>query len=619
MSYIFKTLGGFVLAMVLVFAGMFGWYSLFFKQSPGIPDVLIRAKSELLTKTQGSEIELANYLDQFSMPLIITENNMVLSSNLGESLHERNTNASAALKETGRFSKWTLSSQVALYYQTPSGIFESVLLFPLVFSVLLGLLFSLFVYLNARRIASMEDTLREMRDEIDLHISDEELDALKERLAFLQTSLKEAHRLKGSLEDKNQILKAQIERLETRIQQAPAAQSGAPLPHKLYDQIQILKEKQQLLQQEKLTLKSQHQFLKKELLSVQTDKDHLGAELKEKKQALAKLTQKDTAQAQVIDRLKKRIDELEQVSQQIYEAYQLIQDLQTERQKLKSSEQHWKHEKNKLIQVLNDKDAEIDEHSQKLEKAIEQLRKLSTAYKQKVELVQALPEDIHQVKSNFEDLIAQKDTYEKQNAKLQLDLVDKQSEIQRLRRELGNRQTRNQTLELHLQQLEKDFKTLHRELHLLEDALLDKLVDLERLQLNYGKDKQLYFELTQERDLYKTQLQDSQTAYEKLKAEYASHLSDYEQLQAKMDEIDVLKHQFQVDQLKQSVQMLTAQKKDKDTALKQAHQNAVENKALIQSLQKNLVVKQEEIQSLHQEIERLGSMLKLMEKKLKNS
>jgi chromosome segregation ATPase len=636
MSVLVRAFLTFLGTALLVFAGFTGWYSWNFRAPSVQPQARLKP---LLTQISHSVVNdnsqaLQSLLNSLPFQVVITDpEGRILSSNLpARGREDRVKTAQSALKARDFNAKMATPDGLAqIYYSQTESFWNPVLWFPLIFSLLLGFLLSFWDYLKW---GQTEDQIAEIRiltretnpyqeDKTDVLLAEKE--RLSGKVIALQKQLEIA-------ESRLEQTRVNLHQTQTKLSQQDAGDAR--------EQAQVLetelaKIKQQLKRQEEtirlqeqvekhwhekqITWNQEQQAFKQVVRERESELSKLEKAFQEKSEALSQSQQTAREKQQQLGQINQRLLELEDINRQLYEAYQEIEKLRKSELELMRRDEAWQKEKQKLLNLISEREQWLQDSRDKLSKNRQKLHELSVAYKRELELGQNLPADLSQARDLMGHLIADKDDIERENAQLQIALADHNSEINHLRKELEMRALANQESDYRIEGLEKELKKLRLELELVGDTLSDKLLDLDRLSQSHSEDSLALEGLMQERDSLKLSLLDSELHLEQISEENARLLFEKESLAEKLETIDIQDYELQIEQLKQSLQVVGAQQQRKQEATLILKEKLKQGAELYEKLKRQVESKERKIDQLHEDLTRKESIIHLLEQKLENA
>lgn len=615
---------------LLIFAGFWGWFIWNFQDrsiqpqyrlQPLIPDI-----SRAVANDDASQLYLL--LKPLPFRVVIADpDGRILATNLpATSPAARLRAAQEALRaQDFNASLRTPDGLALIYYTEVSDFWHPVLWFPLVFSLLLGLCFSLWDYLRCRELEQVEEIHILARECSPVTGDEPEHDAeewarlqgkitlLQKQLEFSEKRLTETRLTLHRLQEKQaQTSTAEQGSDQERLQQEKLQFQLKQLQEQLSTQEELeqyWRDKQDAWLRERQELRQQQTLQEQELQRL----NRLTGQLETERNRLQQLDQEQKRQ---LSELQTRLLEWEDINRQCYEAYQEIEKLRKSEWELLHREELWQREKQKLIAILGEREQLLKETRTRLSQSRQKLREISIAYKQALELGVNMPDDLIAARRLLEHLIADKDSIERENAQLQVELGDKQSEIHRLRKELETRAQHLQEADHRIEELEKELKKLRLELELLGETLSDKLLDLDRLSHAHSEDTLAMEGLMQERDVLKVQLQELEDRLQQQEEARALLLFEKEALAEKLEAIDVQDYELQIEQLRQSVQVMGVQLQRKQQAIETLKQKLQQGADLYEKIKHQVEARDRQIRHLKAEMERKDSIIRLLEQKL---
>lgn len=636
MPVLLRALFSFLAPALLVFAGFTGWYSWHFQDSADQPQVRLKSLFPQISRAIANDTpeQLLPILKSLPFQVVISDSDgQIVSSNLQgregplkaakEALKARDFNAEIR----------TPDGLARIYFSQSQGLWNPVLFFPLVFSLLLGLLSSFWDYFNSRqtedavgeiRILTRENTLNSSHEEKweeqkkererllgkvtslqkQLEITEHRLE--QTRLNLHQTQLKLSEQDAGEAREKAQNLEQELKQSQHKLKRLQETLQ-------LQNEMEIhLRDKQEKSEKEQQALKQLLREREHELATL--EKAH-----HQQSEALIQSRQSESEKARQLVQINQRLHELEDINRQVYEAYQEIEKLRKSELELMRREEGWQKDKQKLLGLLSEREQLLQETRERLSLNRQKLRELSIAYKQQLEIGQNNPADLSEAHDLIRHLISDKDDVERDNAHLQVELSDKSSEINRLRKELETRALHVQESDHRLEEMEKEFKKLRLELELVGDTLSDKLLDLDRLSSAHSEDSLALESLMQERDILKQRLLDTENQMQQLREEKAHLLFEKESLAEKLEKIDIQDYELQIEQLKQSLQVVGAQQQRKQEALNSLKEKLQQGAELYEKLKRLVEKKERLIAQLNDDVTRKESIIHLLEQKLEKA
>lgn len=636
MPVIARALLSFLAPALLVFAGFTGWYSWYFQDNSAQPQMRLKPLLPQISRA------IANETPEVLHPLVKSLPFQIVITDADGRILSANTNGTGGMLQSAQtalksrdFNRTLLTPDGLgrIYFNEPPAGWNPVLLFPLIFSLFIGFISSFWDYFNNRQteeavseihILSQGNTLRTKSGEKDeghkqererllgkitslqkqLEITEHRLE--QTRLTLHQTQTKLGEQDAGEAQEKAQELENELLQSRHKIKR---------LQETIQTQNELemhLREKQEKLEKEQQALKHVLRERERELFQLEKTHQEQSVQLTESKQS-------EREKSQQLAQAHQRLHELEDINRQLYEAYQDIEKLRKSELALMHREEIWQKEKLKLLGLLSEREAQLQTTRERLSLNRQKLRELSIAYKQQLELGQNHPANLSEATDLIRHLVSDKDEIERDNAHLQIALSDKESEINRLRKELETRTLHLQESDHRLEEMDKELKKLRLELELVGDTLSDKLLDLDRLSTAHSEDALALEGLMQERDVLKQSLLDSETQIQSLQEDKARLLFEKELLAEKLEKIDVQDYELQIEQLKQSLQVLGAQQQRKQeniTSLKEKLQQGAE---LYEKLKRLVEKKEHTIEQLNEALTRKDSIIHLLEQKLEKA
>ncbi|MGE3724334.1 MAG: hypothetical protein AB7I41_02195 [Candidatus Sericytochromatia bacterium] len=636
MPVLLRALLSFLAPALLVFAGFTGWYSWQFQDTSAQPQVRIKALLPQISRAIANETpeQLHLLLKPLPFQIVITDSEgQILSSNL-KGPKSGLTAAQEALKARDFNAEMRTPDGLGrIYFSQNQGFWHPILIFPLIFSILMGFLSSFWDYFNNRqteeavgeiRILTRENTLKptfedkseEQKKERErllgkitslqkqLDITEHRLE--QTRLNLHQTQLKLGEQDAGEARERVHVLEDELKHSQQKIK-------------RLQETVQLQTEMEYHLREKQEKAEKEQQALKQLLRERETE---LGKLEKAQHQLSASLSQSQVSEkdkSRQLAELNQRLLELEDINRQVYEAYQEIEKLRKSELELMRREEIWQKDKQKLLGLLSEREQLLQETRERLSLNRQKLRELSIAYKQQLEIGQNNPADLSEAHDLIRHLISDKDEVERENAHLQVELSDKSSEINRLRKELETRAQHLQESDHRLQEMEKELKKLRLELELVGDTLSDKLLDLDRLSSTHSEDSLALASLMQERDILKQSLLDTENQMQQLQEDKAYLLFEKETLAEKLEKIDIQDYELQIEQLKQSLQVVGAQQQRKQEALNSLKEKLQQGAELYEKLKRHVEKKERQIDQLKEDLTRKESIIHLLEQKLEKA
>lgn len=636
MPVLLRALFSFLAPALLVFAGFTGWYSWHFQDSAAQPQVRLKTLLPQISRAIANDTPevLTPLLKTLPFQVVISDSDgQIVASNL-QGREGPLKAAKEALKAHDFNAEIRTPDGLArIYFSQSQGLWNPILFFPLIFSLLLGLLSSFWDYFNNRQTEDAVGEIRILTRENTLNSSHEEK---------WEEHKKERERLLGkvtSLQKQLEITEHRLEQTRLNLHQTQlklseqdageAREKAQTLEQELKQSQQKLKRLQETLQLQnemEIHLRDKQEKSEKEqqaLKQLLRERDHELAKLEKAHQqqgeALSQSRQSESEKSRQLAQSNQRLHELEDINRQVYEAYQEIEKLRKSELELMRREESWQKDKQKLLGLLSEREQLLQETRERLSLNRQKLRELSIAYKQQLEIGQNNPADLSEAHDLIRHLISDKDDVERENAHLQVELSDKSSEINRLRKELETRALHVQESDHRLEEMEKEFKKLRLELELVGDTLSDKLLDLDRLSSAHSEDSLALESLMQERDILKQSLLDTENQMQQLREEKAHLLFEKESLAEKLEKIDIQDYELQIEQLKQSLQVVGAQQQRKQEALNSLKEKLQQGAELYEKLKRLVEKKERLIDQLNDDVTRKESIIHLLEQKLEKA
>jgi chromosome segregation ATPase len=636
MPVLLRALFSFLAPALLVFAGFTGWYSWHFQDTAAQPQARIKPLLPQISRAIANDTPeaLTPLLKTLPFQVVISDSDgQIVASNL-QGREGPLKAAKEALKAHDFNAEIRTPDGLAqIYFSQSQGLWNPILFFPLIFSLLLGLLSSFWDYFNNRqtedavgeiRILTRENTLNSSHEEKweeqkkererllakitslqkQLEITDHRLE--QTRLNLHQTQLKLSEQDAGEAREKAQTLEQELKQSLHKLKRLQETLL-------LQNEMEIhLRDKQEKSEKEQQALKQLLRERDNELAKLEKAHQQQG-------EALIQSRQSESEKSRQLGQINQRLHELEDINRQVYEAYQEIEKLRKSELELMRREEIWQKDKQKLLGLLSEREQLLQETRERLSLNRQKLRELSIAYKQQLEIGQNNPTDLSEAHDLIRHLISDKDDVERENAHLQVELSDKSSEINRLRKELETRALHVQESDHRLEEMEKEFKKLRLELELVGDTLSDKLLDLDRLSSAHSEDSLALESLMQERDILKQSLLDTENQMQQLREEKAHLLFEKESLAEKLEKIDIQDYELQIEQLKQSLQVVGAQQQRKQEALNNLKDKLQQGAELYEKLKRLVEKKERLIDQLNDDVTRKESIIHLLEQKLEKA
>jgi chromosome segregation ATPase len=636
MPVLLRALFSFLAPALLVFAGFTGWYSWHFQDSAAQPQVRLKTLLPQISRAIANDTpeELLPLLKVLPFQVVISDSDgRVVSSNLQGREGPLKAGQEALKAHDFNAEIRTPDGLARIYFSQSQSLWNPILFFPLIFSLLLGFLSSFWDYFNNRQTEDAVGEIRILTREKTLNASHEEK---------WEEQKKERERLLGkvtSLQKQLEITEHRLEQTRLNLHQTQlklSEQDAGEAREKAQTLEQELKQNQHKLKRLQETLQLQNEMeihLRDKQAKSEKEQQALKQLLRERENALAKLEkahqqqsdallqsrQSESEKSRQLEQINQRLHELEDINRQVYEAYQEIEKLRKSELELMRREEVWQKDKQKLLGLLSEREQLLQETRERLSLNRQKLRELSIAYKQQLEIGQNNPTDLSEAHDLIRHLISDKDDVERENAHLQVELSDKSSEINRLRKELETRALQVQESDHRLEEMEREFKKLRLELELVGDTLSDKLLDLDRLSSTHSEDSLALESLMQERDFLKQSLLDTENQMQQLQEEKAHLLFEKESLAERLEKIDIQDYELQIEQLKQSLQVVGAQQQRKQEALNSLKEKLQQGAELYDKLKRLVEKKERLIDQLNDDVTRKESIIHLLEQKLEKA
>ena len=439
MPVLLRALFSFLAPALLVFAGFTGWYSLHFQDSTNQPQVRLKSLFPQISRAIANDTpeQLLPILKSLPFQVVISDSDgQIVSSNL-QGKNGPLKAAQEALKAHDFNAEIRTPDGLArIYFSQSQGLWNPVLFFPLVFSLLLGLLSSFWDYFNSRQTEDAVGEIRILTRENTLNSSHEEK---------WEEQKKERERLLGkvtSLQKQLEITEHRLEQTRLNLHQTQlklSEQDAGEAREKAQNLEQELKQSQHKLKRLQETLQLQNEMeihLRDKQEKSEKEQQALKQLLREREHELAKLEkahhqqsealiqsrQSETEKARQLVQINQRLHELEDINRQVYEAYQEIEKLRKSELELMRREEVWQKDKQKLLGLLSEREQLLQETRERLSLNRQKLRELSIAYKQQLEIGQNNPADLSEAHDLIRHLISDKDDVERDNAHLQVEL-----------------------------------------------------------------------------------------------------------------------------------------------------------------------------------------------------
>lgn len=589
---------------VLIFLSLSAWYWLRFKEPPQNQLYLLRrampAVEQLLDAHEDAQA--AALLDKIPFKIVVSDlGQQALTSNLGNTLRLRRELGQQALKSKS-LENFLIEpdGDLRFYYREPLQIWDHNLLFPLIFGLLLGLIAALWDFLQGQQLENQTDALilmnQQYREEDEE--DEDEREALEAQVLDLQKQLEslQQKRIETGPSPQQQRLEQELSEAQQKIlNQEKTLTALRKEHHEQAEDLKQLRHQAQDWQNQETAFKRQQELDQEEITLLYQEQQRLTRDL---------------------EQAHERLDKLGQETTQLHEAWQEIERLRLEQTELLRKEELWQNEKQRVLGLIHEKEEQSAEAQKRLNSARQKIRELSVAYKKLLESNLNLPEDLVEIKNVIDGLIEEKDLVEQENAHLQIDLADRDSEIKRLRTELSIRAERLEQAQKMIDELSQHLNKNERELGLLSETLEDKMHDLERIKDLHDEDQQVLEELTQERDSLRTRVADMQSEMEELRHSKNQLLFAKEQLEEQLESLDVPSYDLEIEQLKKSLHLMGLQQQRRTQTVETLKEKLKDGENLYKRLKKHAETQEQEIRNLQQDIGRYRSEIQLLEKKL---
>jgi hypothetical protein len=366
-----------VVVTVATFTGMALWYGLNFR--PNDTQHLARLKTvvtDLAIAVRDQDDERLNQLlDSLSMrSVILSPERQVLSSNLSLRTQRQRIKAGEEALQDKQLNRSEIlpGGQGYLYYRLDTSWIDGHLLFPLLFSLLLGLILSLREFLLAAKIEAQERAIGELTDYQDIHHTEQleqRVAELRQQVRGLQTQLQStAERAKQS--EKLAVQRAeQLQRREQPIleERAELERLKSEVP-RLEKALQAAQTHEQALQKLEDHLKEKNADLSQSLKSAQRDLQALQTANTELEAEITELHQEAQQQAQTLARLREREKELESKSLEAHDLRLALRNEERAVADLLRKQEEQASERARLLALMGEQQTRIDEQKNRLDK-----------------------------------------------------------------------------------------------------------------------------------------------------------------------------------------------------------------------------------------------------------
>lgn len=592
-----------------LFLPLGGWYWVGFREAPTAQiDPLkqaIPALSRMLQEHEDESVEQS--LAQMNMTVIIADaGGVVITSNLGNTSAQYRQQGAFVLKNESLPFLFSDQGDYRFYYRIPLPWLDFNLLFPLLLSCFVGLLAALWDYLQRERFYDQTDTL------ILLNQQQQDEDGNKQRLKAIQAE--------------NKQLKAQWEQQQLSAPK-PLLRTTAALAdiEKLQSSLKQMQSQNDALRQ-KIAHTKDHPHdgdLHKELTelsrSLATTQDYeqaLRQQIVEYEEQLHLMYEHQKRLQSDFEQAQEREQSAKSQLKQLHELEQSVLDFKQQHERLLKKEEQWSKEKRKLMVLSHEKEEQNKKLREQMKTAKERLRELSMAYKKLNEKVDNLPASLEEAQAIIHALIEAKDDIEHANLNLNLDKAERSSEIHRLYNELNTRAERLTQAQNLIEELAEELKKHQREMVLLSETLEDKLTDLDLAQDLHDEDQQVLVSIRQERDQLRLDMEQLKDSLDGLREDKAKLAFEKQSLEEKIEALDVDQYQLEIEQLRQSMQLMGSQQQRRNTTIEELKEKLKQGEQLYKRLKKHSEGQAKELQSIHQEIDRYRSEIRLLEDKV---
>ena len=148
------------------------------------------------------------------------------------------------------------------------------------------------------------------------------------------------------------------------------------------------------------------------------------------------------------------------------------------------------------------------------------------------------------------------------------------------------------------------------------ETLEDKLLDLDRIKDLHDEDQQVLEATSQERDQLRLRLADLHMELEALREEKSHLLYAKDLLEQQLERIDIEAYQLEIDQLRQSLQLMTQQQQRRSQTIEDLQKKIKESDQLYQKLKRHAEAQDKDMRHLQQEITMYHSEIGLLRDKL---
>lgn len=602
---------------LFTFLSLSAWYWTQLKQPAPEYLSLLRRAMPAVEKLidQQQEDKAAALLDRLPFEVVVADTgHQAISSNLATGLRQRREAGDKALQQNLIQSYQVSDTGTLFFYRLPNEFFDSNLIFPLCFSLLLGMLVGLWEFLQRIHQVDQTDALLELSHLPGVsHVHEPapepaglmfQLQNLERQNRNLQVALAKAKQwVPAAPDEETRALEQQVHKLEERLGEREAA-------------FTLAQAAQKRLQDQKHELEIQLQQIKLKAETHDHDNQAYKQAQRELEEQLTRLHQDHQRLTRDFEAARARCEELEAQASQLHEAWQEISSLRTAQSEMLAREESWKKEKQRVMSLIHEKEESLKDAQARLKHARQKIHELSVAYKKQLELSQSLPEDLSDARNVLETLLNDKDQIEHENVQLQIELADRNSEVSRLRKELEVRADRLREAQKLIEELAENTRKYERELGLLSETLDDKLRDIDRFRDLHDEKAQVLEATSQERDMLRLRLDELQGEVEALREDKGRLLYEREQLEDKLNHIDVAAYEFEIDQLRSSLQLVGQQQQRRSQTVEELKTKLKDGEALYDRLKRHAEAQEREIRNLQQQLAMHRSEIALLQEKV---
>lgn len=607
---------------LLTFLSIAGWYWIQFKRPSEESLFSLRRVMPVVEKLleNHDEAKASSLLDRLPLRVVVTDNGLqAQASNLAGPLKYRLEAGQQAVR-TGVLTRWLGSpnGQLLFYYELPNEWLDAQLLFPLMLALLLGALAGISDFLQGKRQVDQTEALLMLSHLPGVsHASAAEAEektehtarvlALEAQNRSLQAALTQARRWVLAAPDED------VRKLQQQLRQSEISLGEREL------RLQALLSSEQKLQEQKAESETKARSWEERALERGAEARSLRQRHQQQEEEITRLHQDAQRQARDLESARQRLHELSGQSAQLHEAWQEITALRANQLELLQREESWGKEKQRVLALLHEKEESLEQARDRLKAARQKIHELSVAYKKQLEVSHHLPADLEDARTVIGSLIDEKDRVERENVELSIELADKSSETARLRKELEVRAQRLEEAQHLLEELSEALRQHERELGLLSETLTDKLGDLDRIRDLHDEKARVLEITTQERDFLRTRVADLQTEADLLRDEKRLLREAKLQLETQLASIDIAAYQLEIEQLRQSMQLMAQQLQRRTQTAETLRTKLKEGEELYNRLKRHSDAQQQDVRRLQQEIAMYQSELGLLQKKLEQA